>query len=135
MMGPRKCYIFLLVQEQFLVLHFLLHKVYHLEVLNETQPKYASTLVLTAHKGMEHFQNRYKGNFIELSQAELFTEMQTFINALDLKETIFRSDHASNNLILKGILGRDKQVFLDKIKVAINNPENAGLRPKIHSGY
>ncbi len=111
------------------------HAINSAKVLNETQPKYASTLVLTAHKGMEHFQSRYKGNFIELTQPELFTEMQTFINALELKETIFRSDHASNNLILKGILGRDKQTFLDQIEVAINNPENAGLRPKMYNGY
>ena len=111
------------------------HAVNSAKVLNETQPKYASTLVLTAHKGMEHFQNRYKGNFIELTQQELFLEMQTFMNALELKETIFRSDHASNNLILKGVLGRDKQAFLDKIETAINNPENAGLRTKIYGGY
>ncbi|MDB4533634.1 B12-binding domain-containing radical SAM protein [Vicingaceae bacterium] len=111
------------------------HAINSAKVLNETQPKYASTLVLTAHKGMEHFQNRYNGNFIELTQQELFLEMQTFMQHLELKETIFRSDHASNNLILKGVLGRDKQAFLDKIEIAINNPENAGLRPKMHSGY
>ena len=111
------------------------HAVNSAKVLNETQPKYASTLALTAHKGMEHFQNRYKGNFIELTQQELFTEMRTFVETLDLKETIFRSDHASNNLILKGILGRDKQAFLDKIELAINQPENAGLRPKMYNGY
>ena len=111
------------------------HAINSAKVLNETQPKYASTLVLTAHKGMEHFQNRYQGNFIELTQPELFLEMQTFMQHLELEETIFRSDHASNNLILKGVLGRDKQAFLDKIKVAINSPENAGLRPKMYGGY
>ena len=111
------------------------HALNSAKVLNETQPKYASTLVLTAHKGLEHYQNRYQGNFIALTQEELFIEMQTFVNALTLQETIFRSDHASNNLILKGILGRDKQAFLEKINIAINNPENAGLRPKMHNGY
>jgi radical SAM superfamily enzyme YgiQ (UPF0313 family) len=111
------------------------HAINSAKVLNETQPKYASTLVLTAHKGMEHYKNRYQGDFIELTQKELFTEMQTFIGALELKETIFRSDHASNNLILKGILGRDKHAFLDKIELAINQPGNAGLRPKNYQGY
>ena len=111
------------------------HALNSAKVLNETQPKYASTLVLTAHKGLEHYQNRYQGNFIALTQEELFLEMQTFVNALTLEETIFRSDHASNNLILKGILGRDKQAFLEKINIAINTPENAGLRPKMHNGY
>ncbi|MFB0923735.1 MAG: radical SAM protein, partial [Vicingaceae bacterium] len=71
------------------------HAVNSAKVLNETQPKYASTLVLTAHKGMEHFQNRYKGNFIELTDQELFIEMQTFMNTLDLKET-FTSTLAAN---------------------------------------
>lgn len=111
------------------------HAINSAKVLNETQPKYASTLVLTAHKGLEHFQNRYKGNFIELSQKDLFIEMRLFMESLELNETIFRSDHASNNLILKGILGRDKQSFLDKIELAINRPEAANLRPKYYGGY
>jgi radical SAM superfamily enzyme YgiQ (UPF0313 family) len=111
------------------------HAINSAKVLNETQPKYASTLVLTAHKGLAHYQNRYKGNFIELTQQELFIEMQTFMQHLELEETIFRSDHASNHLILKGILGRDKHTFLDQIEVAINHPENAGLRPKMTGGY
>jgi hypothetical protein len=54
---------------------------------------------------------------------------------LELEETIFRSDHASNNLILKGILGRDKQAFLEKIELAINQPDVANLRPKMYGGY
>jgi radical SAM superfamily enzyme YgiQ (UPF0313 family) len=111
------------------------HAINSAKVLNETQPKYASTLVLTAHKGMAHFQSRYKGNFIALTQQELFLEMQNFMNTLVLKETIFRSDHASNNLILKGVLGRDKEAFLEKIEMAITNPENAGLRPKMNQSY
>jgi radical SAM superfamily enzyme YgiQ (UPF0313 family) len=111
------------------------HAVNSAKVLNETQPKYASTLVMTAHKGMDHFQNRFAGNFIELNQQELFTEMRTFIETTNLKETIFRSDHASNNLILKGILGKDKQQFLEKIFLAISQPDNAGLRPNYNSGY
>jgi len=111
------------------------HAINSAKVLNETQPKYVSTLVLTAHKGMEHYKDRYQGNFIELTRQELFKEMEVFVSNLELKETIFRSDHASNNLILKGILGRDKQVFLDKIALAINQPDNAGLRPNYYKGY
>jgi hypothetical protein len=61
--------------------------------------------------------------------------MQTFMQHLTLEETIFRSDHASNNLILKGVLGRDKEAFLAQIEMAINRPENAGLRPKMDGGY
>jgi len=111
------------------------HAINSAKVLNTTQPKYASTLVLTAHKGLEHYRNRYKGTFTELNQQELFAEMQLFMEHLELNETIFRSDHASNNLILKGVLGKDKERFLSQIQQAINTPEAANLRSNFLRGF
>jgi len=111
------------------------HAINSAKVLNATQPKYASTLVLTTHKGLTHYQSRYKGTFEELNQMELFQEMKTFVSALKLTETIFRSDHASNHLILKGVLGKDKQRFLDQIETAIHHPEMANLRERHLRGY
>lgn len=105
------------------------HAIKSAEILNKVQPTYASTLVLTIHKGKEHFLQRFKGEFIELNQLELFQEMRLFMETLDLKETIFRSDHASNFLVLKGVLGKDKTKFLDQIDFAINHPSLANLRP------
>ena len=46
-------------------------------------------------------------------------EMRHIIKTLELKSTIFRSDHASNYVSLKGILGEDKQRFLDQLDDAI----------------
>lgn len=111
------------------------HAIHSAQVLNATQPKYASTLVLTAHKGLKHYQDRYIGEFIELNEQELFSEMKLFIENLELKETIFRSDHASNSLVLKGILGKDKSLFLDQIENAIKNPKHPGIRKLKYSGY
>lgn len=111
------------------------HAINSAKVLNETQPKYASTLVLTPHKGIEHYRNRYKGTFTELTQQELFAEMQLFMQNLELEETIFRSDHASNNLVLKGVLGKDKERFLAQIQTAINAPEAANLRSNFLRGF
>jgi radical SAM superfamily enzyme YgiQ (UPF0313 family) len=98
------------------------------KVLNATQPKFASTLVLTAYKGLEHYQDRFLGDFVELSNLELFEELRLFMEHLELEETIFRSDHASNSLVLKGILGRDKQRFLSQIDDAIKNPDGKNVR-------
>jgi len=115
------------------------HAINSARVLNETQPKYASTLVLTTHKGFEHFKNRLSPKinikFQQLNQLELFTEMKWLIENVALSETIFRSDHASNILILKGILNKDKSKFLQQIDTAINHPTMANLRPKIYRGY
>ncbi len=109
------------------------HAIQSAKVLNATQPKFASTLVLTAHKGMEHFKNRYLGNFEELSAIELFEEMKLFLTHLELKNTVFRSDHASNRLVLKGILGRDKQRILKQTEEAIQ--KGKGNRNYIYQGY
>jgi len=105
------------------------------EVLNATQPKFASTLVLTAHKGMPHYKDRYQGEFIELSNIELYQEMLVFMNHLNLNETIFRSDHASNKLVLKGILGRDKEKFITQIQHAIDDPNGDSIRDFNYVGY
>lgn len=104
------------------------HAINSAKVLNATNPKFASTLVLTAYKGLAHYQNRYQGNFVELTTIELFKELRLFMENLNLDETIFRSDHASNSLVLKGILGRDKQKFLSQIDEAIINPNGENLR-------
>jgi len=91
------------------------HAINSAKLLNAIQPKYLSTLVLTAYKGMDYLKSRLKVDFEELNQIELIREMQQFIEHLDLQETIFRSDHASNHLVLKGVLGRDKEKFLNQI--------------------
>ena len=104
------------------------HAIHSAKVLNATQPKFASTLVLTAHKGLEHYKNRYKGEFIEMQPLELFEEMRIFMEHLELEETIFRSDHASNRLVLKGVLGRDKERFLLQINDAISIPDYPNIR-------
>lgn len=104
------------------------HAINSAKVLNLTQPKFASTLVLTAHKGLAHYKNRYQGDFTEMNPAQLFEELRLFISHLELDNTIFRSDHASNSLVLKGVLGKDKESFLAQIDEAIGNPTSANLR-------
>ena len=68
-------------------------------------------------------------NGSRLSQHELFVEMERFLSALELKRTVFRSDHASNWLVLKGTLGADKDRLLAQVRQAIATPERAHLRP------
>ncbi|MBT0963884.1 radical SAM protein [Denitromonas iodatirespirans] len=95
---------------------------------NATQPEYLSTLVVSFPQG----EARFRAGFPEweaLDQAGLFAEMERFVSQLDLKRTVFRSDHASNWLVLKGTLGADKARLLAQIQAARRAPEQAGLRP------
>jgi len=59
----------------------------------------------------------------------LFVETEQLLSALELERTVFRSDHASNWLVLKGTLGADKARLLAQVRQAIENPEQAHLRP------
>ena len=95
---------------------------------NETQPEFLATLVLNLPHGEARFQQGYNGQFVKMTQQERFREIRQFVGALELKSTIFRSDHASNQLVLKGTLGKDKQDLLDRIDLAIERPEKAHLR-------
>jgi radical SAM superfamily enzyme YgiQ (UPF0313 family) len=95
---------------------------------NATQPEYLATLVVSFPMG----EQRFRAGFPEwepLSQHELFVETEWFLSALDLSRTVFRSDHASNWLVLKGTLGADKDRLLAQVQQAIATPEQAHLRP------
>ncbi|MDO8775879.1 MAG: radical SAM protein, partial [Burkholderiaceae bacterium] len=96
--------------------------------VNLTQPEYLATLVVSFPQGEERFRKTYP-QWEPLNQQELFREMEQFLQALDLKRTVFRSDHASNWLVLKGVLGAEKDRLLLEVRNAIGQPQSAGLRP------
>ena len=57
--------------------------------------------------------------FKELNSQELLKESYEIINGLDLKKTVFRSNHASNYLALEGTLPKDKMKLLNIMESAI----------------
>ena len=108
------------------------HALNSARLANETQPEFLSSLVINHPHGEDRFRAGYAehgGRYEKLNQHELFKELRTFVGALELEQTIFRSDHASNQLVLKGTLGKDKEALLAQIDTAINAPQQAALRP------
>jgi len=96
-------------------------------LVNLTQPEFLATLVVSFPQGEERFRQTF-ASWEPLNQQELFAEMAQFLQALELKRTVFRSDHASNWLVLKGVLGAEKERLLSEIKNAMSRPESARLR-------
>ena len=96
------------------------HALASARLANETQPDYLATLVLTFYRDRQKFEAGFNGAFAELDTVGLCREMKIFIDGLQLDSTIFRSDHVSNHLVLKGVLGRDKQRLLGEIDQAID---------------
>lgn len=97
-------------------------------LMNETQPEYLATLVVSFPKGEERFRSGFE-DWQALSVVGLMQEMELLLSRLELKRTVFRSDHASNWLVLKGTLGEDKARLLAELRAAIAAPEAARLRP------
>jgi len=110
------------------------HAINSAKILNAIQPEFASVLVLSFPYGIEHYKQKFLGNYIPMTISNLLKEMRIFVENIQLQNTIFRSNHASNYLVLNGILNRDKLLFLDKIDFAIKNPEIAGLRKEWQRG-
>ena len=110
------------------------HAIHSAKILNLIQPEYLSTLVLSFPFGENQYKNRFNGDFQRMNILELLEEMHVFLDNIDLENTIFRSDHASNYLILKGTLSRDKEELLSKINYVLQNPEKANLREEWQRG-
>lgn len=88
-------------------------------LMNEAQPDFLSTLVVSYPLGDERVREGFNGDYQLPDQRTLFMELRHLIDTLELENTIFRSDHASNYVTLKGTLGQDKQRFLDQLDDAI----------------
>ncbi|SDU07184.1 radical SAM protein [Halopseudomonas salegens] len=105
------------------------HALNSARLANETQPEFLSTLVVSFPQGMDRFKTLYP-DFEPLEQQDLFAEMALLLDALELDNSVFRSDHASNYLVLKGVLGADKARMLQQVHAAMETPASAGLRPE-----
>lgn len=110
------------------------HAINTAQLMNQTQPDYLATLVVTLPKGLQRVQAGFGGNFSALDQFDLFQEIYWLLEELELKKTIFRSDHASNYLVLKGVLNKDKIKLLTQVNHAMEHPNQTVLRAEWQRG-
>ncbi|TVT72540.1 MAG: radical SAM protein [Pseudomonas sp.] len=102
-------------------------------LMNAAQPEFLSTLVVSFPQGEARFRKTFE-DFEPLVPADLFRELEWLLEDLQLTDTVLRSDHASNYLVLKGILGVDKPGLLRRVREAIEDPRNAPLRQEWQRG-
>ena len=104
------------------------HAIASAQLINATQPEYLATLVLFFSHGTRRFEQAFGGDYVPCDAGDLFREMHTFISHLELDKTIFRSDHVSNHLVLKGVLGKNKTALLAQIEQAIAHADRVVWR-------
>jgi hypothetical protein len=98
-------------------------------------PEFLSVLTTSFPRGLDRVQEGYAGTFQPLTPRQGLEELRLFLEHVNIStnRTIFRSDHASNYLILKGRLGRDKQLLLDQLDSVLEAPPEQdvfNLRPE-----
>lgn len=100
------------------------HAVETASLISEINPDYFGVLTLMLEEGTELLEEYKKGNFIPLSSSEILEETKLMIKNINVKEKcIFRSNHASNYVSLKGTLPYEKENILKTIDYALENNE------------
>ncbi len=110
------------------------HAIASAKLVNAVQPEFTSLLVLSFPYGEQAYINKFKGEYISMSVQDLLIELELFIAHTDLQGSIFRTSHASNYLVLEGILGKDKDRLLKQVADAIAHPDLAHLRHEWERG-
>ncbi len=95
------------------------HAVNSASLMNEAQPDFLSTLVVSYPMGDQRVVAGFNGEYQLPDQMQLFLELKNLISRLELTNTVFRSDHASNYLPLRGTLGKDKAQMLSQLDMAL----------------
>ena len=103
-------------------------------LMNASQPEYLATLVVSFPQGQARFQQGFDDRFQMLNSLQLAQEMEIMLASLELEQTIFRSDHASNYLVLKGVLNKDRDRLISMVRQSINDPGSVALREEWQRG-
>ncbi len=99
-------------------------------VINAIRPRFVSTLVMTPVEGTPLMDYAERGDVDELTPVELAAELRTFLAALELSGTVFRSNHASNYLALAGTLPKDRDALVAALDNVLAHPDRAPFVPE-----
>lgn len=98
------------------------HAVKSGKIISKINPKYVGLLTLMVEPGTELYMDVKEDKFSLLSAEEVLLETEEMIkNIEDVSDCVFRSNHASNYLSLKGTLPEDKKRLLEEIELAKKN--------------
>ena len=96
--------------------------------VSEMKPDYLGLLTLMVEPGTPLEQWVREGSFTLLSPLEVLKETELFLQQVDSQGTVFRANHASNYLTLKGTLNDDRQALLGQIAAALEGRRD--LKPE-----
>ena len=90
------------------------------KVLSKMKPSYIGLLTLLIEPGTPLYDQHNMGDFKLLTAEEVLWEIKIIIENCDCPGSVFRANHASNFLPLKGTLNRDKEYLISQINQALD---------------
>ncbi|MFT9496838.1 radical SAM protein [Anaerosolibacter sp.] len=99
------------------------HAIESARVVNAINPQYLGLLTLLLEEETELYREVQDGTFQLLSPEEIMKETHLFIQQLQVKDCILRSNHPSNYVSLQGILPQDQSKLLLRLEEALENGE------------
>lgn len=105
------------------------HAIETAKIINEIRPHYVGLLTLIVEKGTPLYEDVKDGKFHLLTPKEVLLETKEMVKDIDVEYCVFRSNHASNYVALKGTLSEDKELILSQIEegLQISNLEDKDL--------
>ncbi len=97
-------------------------------VLNEINPEFIGALTLMTPPGTPIYDMVNQGEFKTINPFETLQELYWLIKDLNVTDCIFRTNHASNYLPLRGTLNRDKAALLQTLEDVLQSGDETSLR-------
>ena len=94
------------------------HAIETAKAFNAMNPEYIGMLTLMVEPGTPLYDWVRDGDFRLLTQPQVLRETRLLVENLDSPGSVFRMNHASNYLVLKGTLNQDKEAMLRTIDAA-----------------
>ena len=104
------------------------HAVDTARAVSEMKPDYLGLLTLMVEHGTPLEQWVRDGSFTLLTAPEVLKETELFLRHVDSEGTVFRANHASNYLTLKGTLNGDRDALLSQLAAALEGQRD--LKPE-----
>ena len=95
------------------------HAVETAQAFNAMNPEYIGLLTLMVEPGTPLEKWVREGSFYVLKPVEVMQEMELFLQHIDSPGSVFRMNHASNYLTLKGTLNQDRERLLQQVRQGI----------------
>lgn len=92
------------------------HAIESARLVSRIKPEYLGFLTLMLDEDAPIMKEIRSGEIELLSPEDVVQEMKLFLENVDSEGTVFRSNHASNYVALKGTLNRDIQKMLDELE-------------------